>query len=86
MLYLSRKKGESIMIGDDVEIVVTEIKGNSVKLGFQFPKTVSVLRREVFDRIQLENRAAIEGDHSTPDILHDLIGKIEVTSDKPSSS
>lgn len=72
MLYLTRKRDESIMIGDDIEITVTEIRGNSVKLGLNFPKSVSVLRREIYDRIQEENRAALSSADSTEDLLGDL--------------
>jgi carbon storage regulator len=62
MLYLSRKVGDSVIIGDDIEVTVMEVRGKSVKLGFAFPPGVSVLRRELFDRIQAENQAAASGD------------------------
>ncbi len=58
MLYLSRKLGESIVINDNIEITVVEVRGKSVKLGINFPPDVTVLRRELFDKIQEENRAA----------------------------
>lgn len=58
MLYLTRKPGETIVINDSVEITVVSVSGKAVKLGFNFPPGVSVLRKEVFDRIQSENRAA----------------------------
>jgi len=58
MLYLTRKIGESIVINDNIELTVVEVRGKAVKLGFTFPPTVSVLRREIYDRIQEENRAA----------------------------
>lgn len=58
MLVLSRKKNESIMIGDDIEIVVVEIKGDQIKLGVKAPKSVTVHRAEVYEEIQLENRKA----------------------------
>lgn len=60
MLYLTRKIGESIIINDDIEITVVEVRGKSIKLGFTFPPNVSVLRREIYERIQAENRAAAE--------------------------
>ncbi|MEX2644151.1 MAG: carbon storage regulator CsrA [Acetobacterales bacterium] len=60
MLYLTRKVGDSVVINDDIEITVVEVRGKSIKLGFNFPADVSVLRREVYDRIQAENRAAAE--------------------------
>ena len=56
MLYLTRKVGESIVINDDIELTVVEIRGKSIKLGLTFPNDVSVYRREVYDRIQAEKR------------------------------
>ena len=58
MLYLTRKIGESVVIDDNIEVTVIEMRGKSVKLGFTFPPDVTVLRRELFERIQAENRAA----------------------------
>lgn len=58
MLYLTRKIGESVIINDDIEVTVVDIRGKSIKLGFTFPPEASVLRRELYDRVQAENRAA----------------------------
>lgn len=58
MLYLVRKTDESIIINNNVEVTVVEIKRNSVKLGFTFPPTATVLRKEIHDRIALENQQA----------------------------
>lgn len=58
MLYLTRKIGETIVIDENVEITVVSVSGKVVKLGFNFPPEVSVLRKEVLERIQSENRAA----------------------------
>jgi carbon storage regulator len=60
MLYLTRKIGDSVVIDDEIEVTVIEISGKSVKLGFEFPSDVSVLRRELYDKIQKENQAASE--------------------------
>jgi carbon storage regulator len=57
MLVLSRKKNESIVINDDITIVVVEIRGDKVRLGVDAPKEVPVHRREVFDAIR-RNEAA----------------------------
>jgi len=62
MLVLSRKKDESIMIGDDVEITVVEVKGEQVKLGISAPKSVAVHRKEVYETIQKENIEAAKSD------------------------
>jgi len=54
MLVLSRQKDESIMIGDDVEITIVDVRGNKVRLGIAAPKSIPVHRREVYDAIQRE--------------------------------
>ncbi|MDR1626603.1 MAG: carbon storage regulator CsrA [Spirochaetia bacterium] len=58
MLILTRKPGESIMIGDTIEIQVVELKGDQAKIGIGAPKNVKVYRKEVYDAIQAENAAA----------------------------
>ncbi|WP_341363365.1 carbon storage regulator CsrA [Thalassospira sp. SN3W] len=58
MLYLTRKVGDSVVIDDNIEVTVVEVRGKTVKLGFTFPEDVQVLRRELYDRIQEENRSA----------------------------
>jgi carbon storage regulator len=57
MLVLSRKKNESIVINNDITIVVVEIRGDKVRLGVEAPKEVPVHRREVYDAIQRNHRA-----------------------------
>ena len=59
MLVLSRQKDESIIIGDDVEIIIVDVRGDKVRLGITAPKDVSVHRREVYDAIQREKNAKI---------------------------
>ncbi len=58
MLVLSRKKSESIVINDDITIMVIEIRGNKVRLGIGAPKSVPVHRREIYDAIQKEKDIA----------------------------
>jgi len=55
MLVLSRKRDESIMVGENVEITVIEVRGDVVKLGVRAPRSVAVHRKEVFEAIQREN-------------------------------
>ena len=62
MLYLTRKIGESVVINEDIEVTVVEVRGKAVKLGFTFPPGASVLRRELYEKIQRENREAALAD------------------------
>lgn len=58
MLVLSRQRDETIMIGDDVEITIVDIRGDKVRLGITAPSHIPVHRKEVYDAIKRENRAA----------------------------
>ncbi|MCL2204235.1 MAG: carbon storage regulator CsrA [Defluviitaleaceae bacterium] len=60
MLTLTRKKGESIMIADEVEVVVLGISGEQVRLGIIAPKKIAVHRKEVYEQIQAENKEAAQ--------------------------
>jgi carbon storage regulator len=54
MLVLSRQRDESIMIGDDIEITIVDIRGGKVRIGINAPKSVSVHRKEIYQAIQKE--------------------------------
>lgn len=60
MLALTRKKGESIVIGNNIEITILEIRGDQIKVGISAPKEVSIYRKEVYLQIQEENKAAFD--------------------------
>lgn len=60
MLVLTRKSGEGILIGDNIKVVVVEVKGNQVKLGIEAPADVTVYREEVYIKIQEENIMAAQ--------------------------
>src|SRR3712207_1556723 len=60
MLVLSRQRDETIMIGDDIEVTVVDIRGDKVRLGITAPREISVHRKEVYDAIRRENRAAAQ--------------------------
>ncbi len=62
MLALTRKKGESIILNNDIEISVLELRGDQVKIGINAPKEVPVYRKEVYLQIQKENEAAASAD------------------------
>lgn len=61
MLVLSRKKNESIVINNDITIVVVEIRGDKVRLGVEAPKEVPVHRREVYDAIHRASNGSADG-------------------------
>jgi len=63
MLYITRRVGQSLMIGDDIEIIIEDVRGRTVKVGVRHPLDVSILRRELYDRIREENIQA-----ATPDM------------------
>jgi carbon storage regulator len=62
MLVLSRQRDETIMIGDDIEITVVDIRGEKVRLGISAPPHIPVHRKEVYEAIKRENQAAAKGD------------------------
>ena len=63
MLALTRKKGESLVLNNDIEVTVLEIRGDQVKLGVKAPREVPVYRKEVYIQIQKENEAAASVDN-----------------------
>ena len=56
MLVLSRQKDESIIIGDDVEVVIVDVRGDKVRLGINAPREISVHRKEIYEAIQREKK------------------------------
>ena len=60
MLALSRRTNESIMIGNDIEITVLEVKGDQVKIGISAPKSVPIYRKEIYLQIKDSNKEAAE--------------------------
>ena len=58
MLVLTRKNGETIKIGDDIEITIVSAKNDQVKIGIKAPKNVEILRKEIYEQIQEENQQA----------------------------
>ncbi len=81
MLVLSRQRDESIMIGDQIEITVVDIRSDKVRLGISAPRAVQVHRKEVFDSIRFENeeasRVQIEDLQEADDHLRRLFPRLE---------
>ena len=71
MLALTRKRGESIIIGDNIEIVVISIQGDQVKLGINAPRHIAVNRREIYEQIA-EAKKASKHTAKNPNTLRDL--------------
>ena len=76
MLVLSRRPNESIMIGNDIEVIIVEVKGDYVKVGVTAPKKIPVHRKEIYEAIQRENIEAAESR------LTDLTALDEIIKDK----
>jgi carbon storage regulator len=64
MLVISRKKGESILIGDDIEITIVKVEEGSVKISIAAPKNITILRKELYKEVTEENINAIKFDTS----------------------
>ncbi|WP_075261588.1 carbon storage regulator CsrA [Candidatus Odyssella acanthamoebae] len=87
MLFLTRKIGESIIIDDEITLTISEIRGSIVKLSFDYPKTSRILRKEIHDRIQQENKnAAAQADKIKQYLSTTHSSEIESSSDSQESS
>ncbi|MDH3659694.1 MAG: carbon storage regulator [Alphaproteobacteria bacterium] len=64
MLYLNRKPGDAVIINHNIEVRVVEVRGKTVKLGFDFPAEASVLRAEIVEQVKEANRRAIDAARS----------------------
>jgi len=78
MLILTRKIGESIIVGDNITIKIVETGKNSVRIGIDAPKEISVLRQEVFDSIQKENILSSKGNKANITKIAKLFEKKEL--------
>jgi carbon storage regulator len=76
MLILTRKSGEGIRIGEDIRIVIVEVKGNHVRIGIDAPKDMQVHRDEVYEKIRQENiNASVSGTDNLQRLLRLWTGK-----------
>jgi len=76
MLVLTRKPGQSIMIGDGVEVQVLSVAGEKVRLGITAPRDVSIFRNEVYDRIDSEISGSDEIDEGTDAAVEDALERL----------
>ncbi|HEX4728249.1 MAG TPA: carbon storage regulator CsrA [Jatrophihabitans sp.] len=78
MLILTRRVGESIVVGDDIVLTVFEVRGDAVRIGIDAPRSVRVNRKEVYEEIQRSNEQAVS---TSDDALDALRGAIETDTD-----
>jgi carbon storage regulator len=76
MLVLTRKPGQSIMIGDGVEVQVLSVAGEKVRLGITAPREVSIFRNEVYDRIEREGSGGEDEDEGTNAAVADALQRL----------
>lgn len=69
MLVLTRRAGESIVIGNEVTVTVLEVRGDQIRIGIDAPKTVPIHREEVYVQVQHENRGAVASASRAADLL-----------------
>ncbi len=74
MLVLTRKIGESIIIGDEIEVVIVEMTSTQVRLGIKAPKTMAVLRKEIYEDVRQENKKAASMQHAQDYLQAELKG------------
>ncbi|WP_211749590.1 carbon storage regulator CsrA [Paenibacillus sp. Marseille-Q4541] len=75
MLVLSRKKGESIMIGEDIEITILGVDSETVRIGVKAPRHVDIYRKEIYEEIERTNQEAVIDIHQLQNLLTSLSKK-----------
>lgn len=86
MLVLTRKVNQSIMIGDQIKVVVVDVRGDQVKLGIEAPKTISVHREEIYSEIQEENKRAALSKNIDLQRLDELVKPVKTQSEPVNKS
>lgn len=79
MLVLTRKKGERVVIGDDIVVTIIDVKGDSVRIGFDAPRGLPVQRAEIIDAVKAANLEAASAPATAGDQLRDLLGEAPMT-------
>jgi len=84
MLILTRKEGEGIRLGDNIRIVLVQLRGNQVRLGIECPNTIRVLREELYQAVRQENLAAMAADPThVPDLTQHILPQASSKSSNP---
>lgn len=83
MLILTRRVGESIVVGDDIVLTVFEVRGDAVRIGIEAPRSVKVNRKEIYEEIQRSNAQAVS---SSDDAVDALRGALGAPADDPGAS
>lgn len=73
MLVLTRKRDQGIMLGDEIKIIVLEIRDDAIKIGIEAPRDVTILRSELYLAVQKENTTAMASDKKTVELLKDFL-------------
>ena len=81
MLVLSRRQGESIVIGGDIVVTIIEVRGTQVRVGIDAPRSIDVHREEVYQQVLEENVAAVESASAKADILQTKVPKPQPNED-----
>lgn len=83
MLVLTRKTGQKLIINDNIEVIILETKGESVKIGIKAPKNVTIYREEIYEEIKKTNLQASKNVHTTDlDSIYNIFENINGTEDK----
>ncbi len=77
MLVLTRKKGQSMMIGHDIELTIIDIQGDQVRVGIKAPKNIVIHRKEIYEEIRKENLSAVASKDTNIQLLNDKFKKNE---------
>jgi carbon storage regulator len=87
LLILTRRVGESIVVGDDIVLTVFEVRGDAVRIGIEAPRSVKVNRKEIYEEIQRSNAQAVSSSDDAVDALRGALGAAaEAEAGEPASN
>lgn len=83
MLVLTRKKNQGIMLGDSIKIMILEIKDDTIRIGIDAPREVTILRSELYQAVREENTTAVVSDGKVVELLKDFFSVQDGNRDNP---